>query len=872
MCRVRVHPVVTTDLMAESQRSCLVVGPRAGRPALASPHVGRRALLALASLVALTPLISGCRGCTRADPLTEEQREARREELRKQKEKEKPDFEFLRFSVRPNQTDRIEAGVKPGHWTTGSMEARANNFEYRGELASELLQQGRPVDLDQMPFRLRVTRPAILPKGQRRVFEYPLYSPLEVQTHQISTRLLSGPGGRTIVQDLQPLERMPAHQYYFAVLARNPDLYGYLRTLDSIRAPRTDMGESPVEAHYRVILPKIRNRAALPNGALSWTAVACILWDDLDPKLLAPDKQQALLDWLHWGGQLIVSGPETLDTVRGSFLDPYLPADGGDALKLDTGSLAEINSIWTISGRPLTVVEPWTGQKLTPRASSQILARGGGEPLVVARRVGRGRVVVTAFHLSQRELRNWPGFDGFFNGCILARPPRVFSLNDGLTVRVDWTEGDPYDASRVSHLRYFTRDAALSDGSFAAMRRQRPEPASPAIDEVTLSPWGQPMYIGDSSEGPPVGPGVAAWDDFSTSADLASYALREAAGIVVPEATFVVWVLAVYVVVLVPVNWAFFRMLGRVELAWAVAPLIAVGCSLAVVYLAQLDIGFARSRTDLSVIEVQGEHPRAHLTRYIALYSSLGTSYRLRFEDDTALALPFPTGRQMLSGTGRSTVGFRRVREAEKVGAEDEISEVTLEGLAFDSNTTGMVHTEQMYDLGGGVRWEALGDDRFRLTNLTNLTLEGAGVVGKDKAAWVGSLPPAAQVEVRLVPANTDKLWTQERGRSLAAPSAARSDKLNLLNLRNLLALAQKEVPAGELRLVAWTPDEIGGLTIRPAASQKRHRGLFVAHLDYGPLPAPQRDQNDRATIQGQLRDPLPPEELDDDLLPDENP
>ena len=34
-----------------------------------------------------------------------------------------------------------------------------------------------------------------------------------------------------------------------------------------------------------------------------------MLWDDLEPDRLSLDQRQALIDWLHWGGQLIVSGP-----------------------------------------------------------------------------------------------------------------------------------------------------------------------------------------------------------------------------------------------------------------------------------------------------------------------------------------------------------------------------------------------------------------------------------------------------------------------------------------------------------------------------------------------------------------------------------
>jgi len=52
---------------------------------------------------------------------------------------------------------------------------------------------------------------------------------------------------------------------------------------------------------------------------------------------------------------------------------------------------------------------------------------------------------------------------------------------------------------------------------------------------------------------------------------------------------------------------------------------------------------------------------------------------------------------------------------------------------------------------------------------------------------------------------------------------------------------------AGELRLVAWTPEPFPGQRIEPAVD--RHRGftLVVAHLAYGPPPSPDTPTYDRS-------------------------
>ncbi len=158
-------------------------------------------------------------------------------------------------------------------------------------------------------------------------------------------------------------------------------------------------------------------------------------------------------------------------------------------------------------------------------------------------------------------------------------------------------------------------------------------------------------------------------------------------------------VLVVYLLVLVPVNWLVFRVLGRVEWAWLAAPVIAVAGAVVVVRLAQLDIGFARSRTEIGVLEIQAGYPSAHLTRYTAVYTSLSAAYDFAFEDDSALAMPFPHRVPYVPGLREpiNNVRFRRDQQ------------ITLSGFQVASNSTGLVHSEQMLDLGGSVQLRGTG-------------------------------------------------------------------------------------------------------------------------------------------------------------------
>ena len=103
--------------------------------------------------------------------------------------------------------------------------------------------------------------------------------------------------------------------------------YEYLdKKLPSIHRASFQADADTGPKYYEVVSMPASRRPNLPTNALYWTSIAYLLWDDFDPALWDVDQQQALIDWLHWGGQIIVSGPDALEQLRNSFLGPYLPA------------------------------------------------------------------------------------------------------------------------------------------------------------------------------------------------------------------------------------------------------------------------------------------------------------------------------------------------------------------------------------------------------------------------------------------------------------------------------------------------------------------------------------------------------------------
>lgn len=831
----------------------------------------------------------GCGGCWNQDPLARKKKEAE-----EKKKKPKPDFELGRLEVLPRDPATNQNFVKAGHWMAATREMKANNFDFKADSAAATVDRGeRPFEIANTRFQLKSSRPVSLPKGQLKLVECQYFIPSLPKQEDgfersrviwLQNELLARRGGRRMRKDETPTSTLPHYQYFLVVLSTDPDRYGYLKSekIASITPPVEDAEALTLDniLHYRVVLPQIERRVPLPSQALLWTSIAYVVWDGLNPSLLTPDQQQAVLDWLHWGGQIIISGPKSLDVLRGSFLEPYLPATGGTAVTLQPPDFTELDKNWSLTDRRagerqglrISAEKPPVGVTLEKHAEGHFV--DGTGDLVVERSLGLGRIVVTRFALADRQIVNWGSFDSFFNGCLLRRPNRTFHLDrDGLFATVCWATAPApsfqTDARFVTRLRYFTHDSGATD-----------------TDEA--------LPVANSSQVE-----VAGWNPRSGASNASRESLKDAAGISIPKAGFVFRVLAIYLLILAPVNWGFFRLIGRVEWAWIAAPLIAIGGAFAIVRLAQLDIGFARSRTEIAVLELQGDYSRGHLTRYTALYTALATAYDLVFDDDSAFAMPFPPemNYQRPAMEKLYTVHYRRDKN------------LSLSGFQVNSNATGTVQSEQMWEMKGPL--QLVGDDAqgMAVKNSTQLALNDVGIIRRTEAglyqtAWVGTLPAGEVAPLSWDDADQGapfcENWTQstatyscERQRAAlfeqfdadndkrlleseidpSHPLAADLSQFDDDNSGGLdemeaikwcvlsrdgeptlgrlfdLATLKGAIGKGDVRLLGWTDQLLPGLTTSPKPAQSLSRTMVLAHLRQGPLFPAEPDTNLRVEV-----------------------
>ena len=756
--------------------------------------------------------------------------------------------ENLESNKKTKSIQRKPLVLKPGHWTATAQDMKANYDAFVGQLTTTLTDKNKqPSRLLPTQFTFRSTRPIVLAKGRPKRILSHVFVPQETHGTAIQSKVLIHNTGKTVDQpSTLDLKKMPSYQYHLVVLAKEVSRYGFLNATNTVLAPWESETEGSIEPHYRVVLVDAAKTLPLPRNMLTWTSIAHVFWDEVDPTRISPDAQQALLDWLHWGGRLIINGPDSLDTLRGSFLDPYLPVDKIGTKSFAAEDLATWSQYWAerTQGKNLETlqpIQPWSGVQLKPRPQARELA--GGSQLFFEQNVGQGAVVVSAVQLSERDLINWHGFDGFLNGALLHRPARKFSAGYYEGLSTNWADHDNLrlDAHFTTGLRMFARDMT-TQANVVTVKQTPANNANPAWQ------MGEPIATQVDRVG-----GIGAWNPFGPGAKAARESLKAAAAVELPGPSFVLLCLAVYLAVLVPFNWMVFKSLGHVEWAWITAPLIAILGTWAVVRLAQLDIGFVRSQTEIAILELQGSHPRGLLSRYTALYSSLSTTYDIHYENPETFAIPFPA---------REKDQFKIGDNTWDVVLQNQ-SETQLSGIAISSVSTRMVQSEEMLSCQGPLQLGTSSRGHKQIENKTEFDLHDVIVVRRTfskngtprlEGSWIGDLRAGHSAVLGLTPLiiAPDQLPYAEQ-RSHAAESSRRKQ----LDVEAMLQLAFQFPAASdpfnaqreEYRAVAIVDEMLPGIEVFPKSSQIHGTTIVLAHLEYGaPVPA-KPDVNSRFDV-----------------------
>ena len=761
----------------------------------------------------------------------------------------KPPFEFYRTQVAPFD---VLTYVKPGHWAWITQEMQANQGDYEGYLRTA------PVGLYDMPKAVVFQRGVRLLDEEQMRLSWPVFLPRE--TRMLDIELVRPDALRPDGGTQAPFLTMSPQQMLVVILSDDPLPYDVWKRYQAVVPATTDTtAQQAVDrrSYYRLVVSQEPDEPNLPINPLTWTTISHVVWDGFDPNNLTVGEQSAMIDWLHWGGQLIIAGgaTQTLSLLADdeSFLAGLLPGvPSGDDRTLGDAELQglaraypppawkleiedqmlgaatmnfSIGSQFTSGAAPrdLSRYKPPEPIKV-PRGRSLFLAGldpvvddaewisdADGQRFAIERRVGRGRITVLAFDPSDAILQNWKGYDTLVRRMILRRPEDRWNpsnLNDNSML----------GGLDLSWYRILGRDLAPAI-----------EPVEPLAPPRQSAPS---MYRAEVIEdGIPTEP-VAAWLDSSGLPSRARDALVDASGIEIPGSRFVLRVILAYMVALVPLNWLVCRfVLRRRELAWALVPLLAFGFAAVVERAAAFDTGYDRACDEIDVLELQPGYLRGHLSRFAVLYSTGRESFSVEYPGNpSALALPLNTGlairgEQSTESTWQSTPG------------------PSMLDFRVEPRSLAMYRAEQMVPIDGPILLQ--GDDQgpLTVTNRLGLDLHDAVLIAagddptdSNRYIPIGSVVAGASVELP----NLYESFVE-------APNlghGGENDPIDWVEAGPTFELLcnyrwGRPEDLGALRLVAWTADPFDGQQLEPEVD--RHRGvtLVVAHLRYGAPPAP---------------------------------
>ncbi|HKI21321.1 MAG TPA: hypothetical protein VKA15_25730, partial [Isosphaeraceae bacterium] len=625
-------------------------------------------------------LTAGSAGRALAQPaLTDEERlqillepDAIRKKI--QRDKNRPPFEFFRSQIAPFD---LLPYAKANHWTTLSFELRANDDDYEGYLQTD------PVMLLGLPQEVFFRRDARLLKEQRARRGLQMMVP--ASNGQIpkewSVALLRPGALRPDATWQATLSTLPPHQMLVLVLSKEATnkFAAWSRMAATIPSElERDGGDIEKLRYYRLVLPMDPDKPALSSHPLTWTTISHVIWDGYAPESLSVSQQEAMLDWLHWGGQLILSGGagQPYSLYREGFLGPYLPAEAtGETVPLSQEDLLPLSQSYPPPRyRPSAEDQPQQSLPKTvegarryarnyqasvpirpapkrpvqlsvlrakPGASTVSLGEASTHVLAVESRVGRGRITMLALNPNEEALLAWPGLDTLVRRVILRRPEEPIG---------DWGVADGYLnqpargrllAPDLSWYRIASRDTG-SDTGLPAARGSSVDTGRASQTGGRDDPEVIESYLNQM-------PGVADWRDSARLPRLSRDLLEQSSGITIPSSQFVLKVILAYLLAVVPLNWLICRfVLNRREWAWVVVPVVALCFAAGVERLAARDIGYDTASDEIDLLEIQGDYPRAHLTRLGSLYTTGGSEFAISYPNDpTALALPLDNGRSI---------------------------------------------------------------------------------------------------------------------------------------------------------------------------------------------------------------------------------
>jgi len=239
------------------------------------------------------------------------------------------------------------------------------------------------------------SRPVELPSGARK--ELFMYVIVEGYVSKLNVAYMNG--SQTLGSNSARLTQTSNTDLTYGVLAASPSTFNVLASVD------------PVNGQARLAQLTIED---LPPAAQAWRALDVLVIADVDTGQFAPEQQDALKAWVSGGGRLIVvGGPGWQKVVPGlSDLLPLLPAR--------TQTVSNLSPLGAYVGESAPNASTILSTGALQLGSATLIS-AEGQPLLIERLYGFGKVDMLTFDPALAPLKGWRGMEGVYRN-LMATP------------------------------------------------------------------------------------------------------------------------------------------------------------------------------------------------------------------------------------------------------------------------------------------------------------------------------------------------------------------------------------------------------------------------------------------------------------------
>ncbi len=356
-------------------------------------------------------------------------------------------------------------------------------------------------------------------------------------------------------------------------------------------------------------------REAVPDRWIGMEMADLVILGDFPHAALAPPQIESIRGYVAGGGNLLALGGANAQRLSSSPLADLWPASIAGSATASAGETAKIVKNYVeIKGRALTGADKLGGSPLVTargpiKNGAQLRLGTAQNPLFSLQDQGAGRVLLLGFDPSQPPFNGWSGQVGLWRAVFGAGvKTRTLDTVDSEFAGLGPSFNPGYNPGRYAG-RYAGRYPARGYG-----------------------------YGYNDSQG-----------DTLTAQLLG--ALGTAQQRRTPPVSQIAWFLALYVFVLVPLNYAVLRFIDRRELAWISIPLIVAAFSF-VAYSYALSIrGKAILTRQVDIVQSSIGSTRARADSLLWLFSPRSTTYTLKSKFPSAALADYATKEGVDQGT-----------------------------------------------------------------------------------------------------------------------------------------------------------------------------------------------------------------------------